>query len=89
MTNSPFVLQIAQWKAEAILTKVLEAKGVTVARPHRATGIVPFYGEEGQEDTPQEYKFVLTFEDGKTMKAKYVIGADGKESMVSGGLNGL
>ncbi|KAJ7577027.1 FAD/NAD(P)-binding domain-containing protein, partial [Mycena floridula] len=70
-TPFPFILIVPQSTTEAVLLKRLESFGVTVHRPYRASGMKT--GEQGLE---------VSFESGQTIRAKYVVGADGAKSVI-------
>lgn len=74
-TQFPFLLVIPQTVTERVLGEHVRAAGINVLRPLKAVGIQP-----DQHD--KEYTRVL-FESGQTVKARYVIGADGARSAVS------
>jgi 2-polyprenyl-6-methoxyphenol hydroxylase-like FAD-dependent oxidoreductase len=77
LTSFPFVLVISQWKTEGILAQFVEDRGIKVLRPLKVSGIA-----EVDDSQALGYKFVVTMESGQTVKAKYIIGADGSRSTV-------
>lgn len=73
-TKFPFILTLAQTVTEHVLEERLNELGVNVIRPYRAVGMKVGVGGKGID---------VTFESGETVKAEYVIGADGARSTVS------
>ncbi|TCD69728.1 hypothetical protein EIP91_006495 [Steccherinum ochraceum] len=70
----PYLLVIPQTVTERVLGEHIKAAGIKVLRPFKAVGIQP-----DQHD--KRYTTVL-FEGGQTVKARYVIGADGARSAI-------
>ncbi|KAK7683326.1 hypothetical protein QCA50_013588 [Cerrena zonata] len=70
-TRYPFTLTIAQTDTERVLEERLLELGVSVHRPLRLVDL------KGISDGIE-----VTFEGGRTMKTKFLIGADGSRSMV-------
>lgn len=69
----PYALLVSQTETEQILEERLNALGVSVLRPYR---VVSFEGtHEG---------VTATFETGEVIKTRYLVGADGARSIVSG-----
>ncbi|WP_226900339.1 FAD-dependent oxidoreductase [Nonomuraea phyllanthi] len=66
-----YTLMISQAETEALLVGRLKELGGNVIRPARVTGLDPDPGG-----------VTATFEDGRRIRAAYVIGADGKNSTV-------
>ena len=74
-TNHPYDLLISQCDTEGVLTKILEEKGVKILRPFKVIGMSTLDGDE--------WKFRVDTEGGGSIKARYVIAADGSHSVVS------
>jgi 2-polyprenyl-6-methoxyphenol hydroxylase-like FAD-dependent oxidoreductase len=73
-TPYPFVLTLQQYRTEAILTERLHQLGGTIERPYTVTGVSP--GGDG-------VTVAVTGPDGEqTVRARYVVGADGVHSVV-------
>ncbi|KAJ3819872.1 FAD/NAD(P)-binding domain-containing protein [Lentinula raphanica] len=72
-TKFPFVLILEQTATEHVLEERLKELGVQVKRPWRVVGMKDGEGGKGMD---------VSFESGETMRAKYVIGADGARSAV-------
>ena len=70
-TNYPYILTIPQTDTEHTLEERLTELGVLVRRPHRLAEL------KGLDDGVQ-----ATLEGGETIKAKFIVGADGSRSMV-------
>lgn len=71
-TAHPYRLQVEQWRLCEILWPLLAAEaGVTLLRGARCTGIMP--GDD---------QVTVALEDGRTINASWVIGADGARSTV-------
>lgn len=73
-TRHPYSLIIPQNLTEYILGEKLKSYGVTVHRPCKVTSLKMNENDGDLTD--------VVFEDGKTITAKYVIGADGARSVV-------
>ena len=70
-TNYPFTLLLAQHHTERILINKLSSLGVSVKWEHKAISIAA--GDDG---------VAVGFENGSTITARYVVGADGSRSSV-------
>ncbi|HWC21366.1 MAG TPA: NAD(P)/FAD-dependent oxidoreductase [Flexivirga sp.] len=70
-TSFRFTLAIPQDRTEAILTDRFAALGGVIQRPHRVTGLT-------QDDSGVD----LTIDEGRTLRARFVLGADGMHSLV-------
>jgi len=70
-TRFPYALLISQAETERTLEKRLNELGVTVQRPYKLKDMTKL--DDGIE---------VTFESGETIKARYVVGADGARSVV-------
>lgn len=73
-TRHPYALVIPQNLTEYILGEKFKGYGVTVHRPCKVASLKRNKNDANLTD--------VTFEDGKTITAKYVIGADGARSVV-------
>jgi 2-polyprenyl-6-methoxyphenol hydroxylase-like FAD-dependent oxidoreductase len=71
-TEFPFALLIPQHEVERFLEAKLEALGVEVHREMRLTGM----------EASVAGGIELAFENGETVQATYVVGADGSRSTV-------
>jgi 2-polyprenyl-6-methoxyphenol hydroxylase-like FAD-dependent oxidoreductase len=72
LTDYPFVLLIPQHEVEHFLEEKLNGLGVKVRREMRIKGI----------EASDSGGIKLTFENGETAQASYLIGADGSRSTV-------
>lgn len=70
-TKHPYALLISQSDTERVLEKRLEELGGAVLRPYKMADM------EKMDDGVK-----VTLESGETIKARYVVGADGARSMV-------
>lgn len=73
-TRHPYVLVIPQSVTERTLEKKLASFGVNIHRPLKVVGL------SRNVENPQLSD--VTFEDGRKITTKYVIGADGARSVV-------
>jgi len=73
-TKFPFLLLVPQHITERVLGDQLKEKGISVIRPIKVTALKP--NEENPESTD------VTFEDGRVIQARYVVGTDGSHSTV-------
>ncbi|KAF7342189.1 FAD-binding-3 domain-containing protein [Mycena venus] len=74
-TKFPFALCIPQTETEAGMLEKLDQLSIKVWRPYKVVSLKPAQDAE-------EQLFDVQFESGDTVKAKYVIGADGAHSVV-------
>ncbi|KAK0460899.1 uncharacterized protein EV420DRAFT_164439 [Desarmillaria tabescens] len=72
-TRFPYVLFVPQYSVEEVLNAKLCEFGAQVVRPLRAVTMKGCKGYHGLE---------VSFETGEVIRARYVIGADGKQSTV-------
>ena len=73
-TNFPFVIILPQRTTEGVLRKKLVDLGVSICRPYKAVGM---------RKNSKDSKLVdVSFENGQSITAEYVIGADGSKSVV-------
>jgi 2-polyprenyl-6-methoxyphenol hydroxylase-like FAD-dependent oxidoreductase len=73
-TRHPFCILIPQHMTEATLTQKLEDVGVSAFKPYKAVGM---------HENPKDSSLVdVSFENGQSITARYVIGADGPRSAV-------
>jgi 2-polyprenyl-6-methoxyphenol hydroxylase-like FAD-dependent oxidoreductase len=75
-TTFPYMVEISQWKVEALLGKLLNEKNISVYRPFRVVDM------KAVEDSSSPWKFNVSFEGGQRILAKYVVAADGSRSIV-------
>ncbi|KAF9240228.1 FAD/NAD(P)-binding domain-containing protein [Melanogaster broomeanus] len=73
-TRHPYILVVPQNLVEHALGEKLASSGVTVRRSHRVVGLKRNEANSQLTD--------VTFEGGKVITAKYVVGADGARSVV-------
>ena len=73
-TNFPFVLLLPQHKTEDTIIKRLANVGVSIFRPYKAVGM--------RENSKDSQLVDVSFENGQSITAQYVIGADGSKSVV-------
>ena len=73
-TRFPFCLLLPQHITEGILTQKLNGFGVSIFRSHKATGM--------RENSKNSRLVDVSFENGQSITAQYVIGADGSQSAV-------
>lgn len=74
-TKFPFGLVLPQTATEAVMLEKLDHLEIKVWRPFKVVSLLP------SQDT-EEQMFDVRFESGEIVKAKYVIGADGANSVV-------
>ncbi|KAH9996904.1 hypothetical protein BJV77DRAFT_1086315 [Russula vinacea] len=73
-TRFPFYLLIPQTATERVLNKRLDDLGISVFRPYKAVGM---------RANPKDSRLAdVSFEDGQSITAQYVIGADGPQSTI-------
>jgi len=73
-TSFPFALILPQHATEDVLIKKLTSVGVSVFRPYKVVGM---------HKNSKDSQFVdVSFENGQSITAQYVIGADGSKSAV-------
>ncbi|HEY0700505.1 MAG TPA: FAD-dependent oxidoreductase [Micromonospora sp.] len=70
-TRFPYALAVPQWTTEQVLTERLTSLGGRVLRPYRLMSLA----DDGD-------RAVATFADGTTVRARWVVGADGMHSTV-------
>ena len=73
-THLPFCLLIPQHMTEATLTQKLEDVGISPFRPYKAVGM--------RENLKDNHFVDVSFDNGQSVTARYVIGADGPRSTV-------
>ena len=71
----PFVASIPQHVTERVLGEVVQDRGIRVLRPYRVTCVRPSAENPNLTD--------VIFEDGQSVQARVVVGADGSHSTVS------
>lgn len=74
LTKFPFSVFICQYMTEGILEDKVKEKGIRLFRPYKVSGLTPNAKDLNITD--------VTFESGEVVQARYVIGADGKQSVV-------
>lgn len=73
-TNFPYYLLVPQHITEEILAKKLKELGIPIFCPYKAVGM---------RETPKDSRAVdVSFENGQSITAQYVVGADGARSTV-------
>ena len=73
-TAFPFVILLPQRSTEDVLIERLESVGISVFRSYKAVGM---------RKNPKDSQFVdVSFENGQSITAQYVVGADGAKSAV-------
>ncbi|KAI0695903.1 FAD/NAD(P)-binding domain-containing protein [Cytidiella melzeri] len=73
-TKYPFLSLLPQFATERVLAKQVAEQGIDVLRPVKAVGLK--VNSEDSEFTD------VSFEDGRIIQARYVIGADGAKSSI-------
>jgi 2-polyprenyl-6-methoxyphenol hydroxylase-like FAD-dependent oxidoreductase len=73
-TNFPFCLLLPQHLTEHVLSERLKDLGVPIFRPYKVSGMRENLKDSGLVD--------VSFENGQSITAQYVIGADGGQSAV-------
>jgi 2-polyprenyl-6-methoxyphenol hydroxylase-like FAD-dependent oxidoreductase len=73
-TQLPFCLLVPQHTTEAALRQRLEDVGVTTFQPYKAVGM--------HENSKDSRLVDVSFNNGQSITARYVIGADGPRSTV-------
>jgi 2-polyprenyl-6-methoxyphenol hydroxylase-like FAD-dependent oxidoreductase len=73
-TRFPFYLLLPQHITEDILGQKLKEVGIPVFRPYKAVGM--------QENEKHGRAVGVSFENGQSITAQYVVGADGSQSAV-------
>ena len=73
-TRFPFCLLLPQHITEGILTRKLNDLGVSILRPYKVTGM--------RENIKDSHLVDVSFENGQSITARYVVGADGSQSAV-------
>jgi 2-polyprenyl-6-methoxyphenol hydroxylase-like FAD-dependent oxidoreductase len=73
-TNFPFILLLPQNITEDILIEKLANVGVPVFRPYKAVGM--------RKNSKDSQLVDVSFENGHSITAKYVVGADGSKSAI-------
>lgn len=73
-TGFPFVILLPQRSTEDVLVEKLESVGVSVFRPYKAVGM--------RKNSKDSQLVDVSFENGQSITAQYVIGADGAKSAV-------
>lgn len=73
-TSFPFVLLLPQHITEDILIQKLANVGVPIFRPHKAVGM--------RKNSKDSQLVDVSFDNGQSITAQYVVGADGSKSAV-------
>ncbi|KAI0362001.1 FAD/NAD-P-binding domain-containing protein [Trametes cingulata] len=73
-TKFPFAAAIPQHVTEKIIGDAIKERGIAVYRPHKVVGLQPNADDNSLTD--------VIFEDGRVMRARVVVGADGSHSVV-------
>jgi 2-polyprenyl-6-methoxyphenol hydroxylase-like FAD-dependent oxidoreductase len=73
-TQFPFCLTLPQEITEGVLTQKLKDHGVSIFRPYKVSGM--------RENLKDSRLVDVSFENGQSITAQYVIGADGSQSAV-------
>lgn len=73
-TNFPFYLLLPQHITEEVLGAKLKELGIPVFRPYKAVGM--------RENPKDGVAVDVSFENGQSITAQYVVGADGSQSVV-------
>ena len=73
-TNFPFVLILPQHITENVLMQKLADVGVSILQPYKAVGM--------RKNSKDSQLVDVSFENGQSITAQYVIGADGGKSAV-------
>jgi 2-polyprenyl-6-methoxyphenol hydroxylase-like FAD-dependent oxidoreductase len=73
-TNFPYYLLVPQHITEEVLAKKLKELGIPIFCPYKAVGI---------RENPKDSRAVdVSFENGQSITAQYVVGADGAQSAI-------
>jgi 2-polyprenyl-6-methoxyphenol hydroxylase-like FAD-dependent oxidoreductase len=73
-TNFPYYLLVPQHITEEVLAKKLKELGIPIFCPYKAVGM---------RENPKDNRAVdVSFENGQSITAQYVVGADGAQSAV-------
>ncbi|KAN0118896.1 hypothetical protein V8E52_004668 [Russula decolorans] len=73
-TNFPFVIILPQRTTEGVLHQKLADVGVSIFRPYKAVGM--------RTNSKDSQLVDVSFENGQSITAQYVIGADGSKSVI-------
>lgn len=73
-TRFPFYILLPQHVTEDILSQRLKDVGIGVFRPYRATAM--------RQNDNERRAIDVSFDNGRSITAQYVIGADGSQSIV-------